>query len=262
MTRYFSDKQLKDLHLGRRKLGGQLAFLQTRLMSRNFKSESAREYALQGFGRRMGTINRAIDQVFTILPPEREDIPVRDEVVDATIAIQSFVLNIVGCLDNLAWIWVYEENIKTKKGTDLDPKAVGLWKTHKQVRETFPRGFQDYLESRERWFEHIKGFRDALAHRIPLYIPPYVVKPSNADEHDRLEKEAGIALQNMNIEQYDRARFAQRKLAVFQPWMTQSIYEKAPSIVFHPQLLADYATIEELSGKLFDELDRATKPAQ
>jgi hypothetical protein len=69
----------------------------------------------------------------------------------------------------------------------------------------------------------------------------------------------GIALQNMNIAQYDRARAEQRKLAIFQPWMTHSIYEKAPGVVFHAQLLADHATIEELSGKMFDELDRATE---
>ncbi len=47
---------------------------------------------------------RAIDQVYEVLPPEKEYIPEHNEVMGATIAIQSFVLNTFGCLDNLAWI--------------------------------------------------------------------------------------------------------------------------------------------------------------
>ncbi len=255
MAPYFSEKQLAELHWGRQKLVGQQLRMQLRLETRKYKSERGREYAFHGFGRRLGLLVGAIDQVFTLLPPERESIPKREEVVNATIAIQSFVFNVVGCLDNLAWIWVYEKDVKDKDGGELDPKSVGLWKTHKQVRASLSSSFQEYLNSREAWFESLRDFRDSLAHRIPLYIPPYAVEKSNIDEHDRLEQEANAALQRLNHQEYDRLRGEQRKLGVFRPWMTHSLVEQAPGVVFHFQLLSDFATIDEMGSKIFDELE-------
>jgi hypothetical protein len=38
--------------------------------------------------------------------------------------------------------------------------------------------------------------------------------------------------------------------------MTHSIVEGAGRVVFHPQMLADFNTIDEMSGKLLDELGR------
>jgi hypothetical protein len=253
----FSDKQLAELNRGRRTVLSRHASLQVRFMSRNYISERGKEYALQGFGRRMGTIAQAIERVFTILPPEREDIPEREEVVDATIAIQSFVVNIVGCLDNLAWMWVCEKAVMDKSGAELKPKAVGLWKNYKQVRDSMSSKFREFLDSREPWFEHLKGFRDSLAHRIPLYIPPYVVRQSELDEHNRLEQEATEAMNQLDFARYDRARDDQKKLGEFRPWMTHSFHEQSPHIIFHGQLLSDYSTIDEFGWKMLEELNRS-----
>jgi hypothetical protein len=114
MTGYFSEEQLEEMHLRRANLPSQYARLQMRFVSRIYKTERGKEFALQGFGRRIGIMVRAIQQVFTILPPERDrdDIAARDEVVDATIALQAFVLNVVGCIDNLAWVWVCEKPVR------------------------------------------------------------------------------------------------------------------------------------------------------
>jgi hypothetical protein len=255
MAPYFSEKQLTELCEKRRNLVGQYLRLQLRFQARKYKSDRGREYAFHGFGRRLGILVRSIDQVFTVLPPERESIPEREEVLNATIAIQAFVLNIVGCLDNLAWVWVCERAIKAKNGAELSPKSIGLWKNQSEVRASFSSKFRVYLDSREPWFEGIKGFRDSLAHRIPLYIPPYVVRKSNLDEHNRLDQEATAALRRGNHEEHDRLRNDQAKLGEFRPWMTNSLYEQAPTIVFHGQLLSDYATICELGSKMFEELE-------
>jgi hypothetical protein len=45
-------------------------------------------------------------------------------------AIQAFVMNAFGCLDNIAWVLVHEKDIKGKGGTDLEPKEVGLGKKY------------------------------------------------------------------------------------------------------------------------------------
>jgi hypothetical protein len=254
MTAYFSAEKVAELNSGREQVHKQFADLRERYILRKYKSDRGREYALHGFSRRLGTLVRAIDQVYETLPPEREDIPERDEVVDATIAIQSFVLNTFGCLDNLAWIWVYEKGVKGKHGKELDRKSVGLGNV--KVRSSFTDEFRAYIDSRQKWFETLKDFRDSLAHRIPLYIPPYVVTPATADEHKRLEQAAGEAMQRGDYKEYDRVRSVQTKLGLFRPWMTHSLYEEAPSIVFHPQLVADYVTIDEFGRTMLEELDR------
>jgi hypothetical protein len=254
MAAYFNAEKLVELNRGREEVHRQFADLRQLYISRNYKSDRAREYANHGFSRRLGTLVRAIDQVYAILPPEREDIPERDEVVDATIAIQSFVFNTFGCLDNLAWIWVYEKEIKGRDGNELDPKKVGLGS--KQVRGSFSDTFRTYLNSRQEWFDNLKDFRDSLAHRIPLYIPPYIVSPEALEEHNRLELALGEPMQRGDTQEYDRLRSEQQKLGRFRPWMTHSQFEEAPSVVFHYQLLTDYVTIDEFGRTMLEELDR------
>jgi hypothetical protein len=109
MSSYFSEKQIAELYESHSNANQQFATLRQRFLVRQFKSGSADEHAKHGFSRRLGTLIRVIDLVFQQLPPESADIPDRDTTVDATIAIQSFVLNTFGCLDNLAWIWVLEK---------------------------------------------------------------------------------------------------------------------------------------------------------
>ena len=102
MASFFSSDLVTELSQGRQEVHNQFVDLRGRYFSRKHKNDRSKEYATHGYGRRLGTLVRAIDQVFNILPPEREDLPDRDEVVDATIAIQSFVLNAFGCLDKFA----------------------------------------------------------------------------------------------------------------------------------------------------------------
>lgn len=150
-------------------------------------------------------------------------------------AIQSFVFNTFGCLG----IWVSEKNVKKKDGTDLDPKQVGLGTGHKEVRSSFSKEFRAYLDSRQTWFDHIKNFRDSLAHRIPLYIPPYIVPPERMDEYNQMKQASGEAMQRRDFVKYDRLQLKQKEFVVFRPWMTHSLYDNAPCVVFHSQMLAD-----------------------
>jgi hypothetical protein len=225
--------------------------------ARTYRSERGREYAFHGFGRRLEILRTAINQVFMALPPEREGIPENEECLKATIAIQAFVLNIIGCLDNLAWIWVYERGVTGKDGAQLNPKFVGLWKRH--VQDSMSQQFRAYLNSRKPWFDSITSFRDPLAHRIPLYIPPYAVPKSKLEEHSRLEQEATAALERGDHVTYDRARDDQKRLGEFRPWITHSFHEQSGFVSFHHQLLCDWLTIEELSLKLLEELDGQRK---
>lgn len=250
----FSEAQIAELYEGKGKANEAYSDLLLRFLVQAYKHERGSEHALHGFSRRLGTLNRAINLVFDILPPELETIPERDRVVDATIAIQSFVLNTFGCLDNLAWIWVYEKSVRNHNGTELDPQSVSLGS--KTVRATFSKKFNAYIDSRNDWFKGIKKLRDSLAHRIPLYIPPYIVTPEVVDDYNRLGRASEAALRAGQTKEYHRLQSEQDNLGRFRPWMTHSRTEQSASIVFHYQLLADFNTIDEFGREMLKELNR------
>jgi hypothetical protein len=256
MAGYFDDKTIHDLRNSLNDVHGRFNELRGRFLARHYKSARAREFAYHGFCRRLDTMIHCIDKVFTKLPPELDAIPSRDVVADATIAIQAFVLNAFGCLDNLAWIWVEEKPVTDKNGDPLDRGRVGLGKKSTEVRDSFSPDFVAYLDKRQPWVDYLKGFRDALAHRIPLYIPPFIVDPKHVDEYNRLEDESGAALGRLDLERYDKLQAEQKRLGVYQPWMTHSASEKARGVKFHAQMLADYLTIDEFGREVLTELGR------
>ena len=132
----------------------------TRLQKRE-----AREFATQGFSRRLKTLARCIDNVFKILPPNQTHLPSIDELFDAMINIQAFVFNLFGIIDNLAWIWVQEKPIRKEDGSPIPKSFVGLSKGNTFVRSSLSTEFQEYLRGLDDWFDHIEKWRHALAHR-------------------------------------------------------------------------------------------------
>src|SRR5262249_1200937 len=146
-----------------------------RYTSVQFKNPDAYEYVRHGFLRRIKTLQRCVQNVYTICPPGRTDRPSSDELADLDINLQSFVFNVFGCIDNLAWIWVKEKQLKNKDGKPLGGQSVGLMseKNNKIVRGSFSPDFQDYLNRAQGWYKNLENFRHTLAHRIPLYVPPF-----------------------------------------------------------------------------------------
>lgn len=256
MTGYFDEETVEALYAGREAMRQQFDDLRGRFLARLYNSERGREFAFHGFCRRLIIMVRGVDIVFNRLPPELEEIPSRDSVVEATVAIQSFVLNAYGCLDNLAWIWVCERPVLKANGEELEPFKVGFGPKSKVVRASLSSEFVAYLESRQEWVDYLKGFRDSLAHRIPLYIPPFIVPPDVSDEYNRLEKASADALRKKDSELWDKAQATQQSLGQWRPWMTHSINESSPHVVFHSQLIQDCLTIAEFGRELLGELER------
>ena len=176
--------------------------------------------------------------------------------MDAEINIQAFVFNIFGCIDNLAWIWTEEKNLTTKDGMRIHHTKVGLGKDKKIIRNSFSADFQLYLDTLQPWLENLENFRHALAHRIPLYIPPYNISPSKAAEYQALEDRKSAAIKRLDLVENERLSVEQMSLVKFIPCMTHSFEENSKIVVFHAQLLADFNTIDEIGRKMLVELDR------
>lgn len=202
--------------------------------------------------RRLGTLKRCIDNVFYLIPPETEEVPDRNVLHDAQINIQAFFANVYGCIDNLAWVWVHERGLEKKIGR----MRVGLRAKHTELRATLSNEFQAYLRSLDRWLEYVIEYRDALAHRIPLYIPPGGVQSKNVDAYNDLSRRITEALYlNGDGYEYERLSSEQEKLLIFQPLITHSVTEITADFAFHVQMPTDFFTIEETGYKMLNELN-------
>jgi hypothetical protein len=102
---------------------------------------------------------------------------------------------------------------------------------------------------------YVIEYRDALAHRIPLYIPPGGVPTKNIDAYNDFERRLRDALYvRGDGYEYERLSAEQIVLLVFQPLITHSIRETTAHFAFHAQMIADFATVEELGLKVLAEL--------
>ncbi len=120
---YYSDDALKQLAEGYTAVDAKLNTLLERYILLDLKNPRAQEFARQGFPRRLKVMVRCIVNVFEHIPPERTELPSRNELSDATINIQSFVFNVFGAIDNLAWIWMHENGQKRNDGTPIPAKC-------------------------------------------------------------------------------------------------------------------------------------------
>jgi hypothetical protein len=194
--------------------------------------------------------------VYRICPPERDDKLSADELSDLTINLQGFVFNTFGCLENLAWIWVKEKDIRNNQGEPLPKNQIGFGAKYELVRESFSGDFQNYLKGLSEWFLQMENFRHALAHRIPLYVPPYVLNKSEAAKEQEIERSRREALRRHDFDEYERLTIELEDIGKFVPWMTHSFSERSRQVVFHAQMIADWNTIVEISEKFLVELKK------
>jgi hypothetical protein len=170
--------------------------------------------------------------------------------------LQAFIINVFGCLDNLAWIWVVERKILKTNGARLSPKEIGLRTPNVSVRESLPEGFRKYLESIADWFAYLESYRHALAHQIPLYIPPYAIDPRNEARYQEVEETITARVVRGELTEVEALKRERDGLTFFRPFIMHSVLSGPDPTAFHVQMLADFKTIEALSAMMLDELAR------
>lgn len=252
---YFSRKTLDNIAEGYVTVGAQSQKLMEAYLVHSYATPGGREYAAQGFARRVSLLARCIRMVFQALPPDREDFPEKDQLHDADIHIQAFIFNVFGAIDNLAWVWNFER-LTRPNGSRLNKSKVGLRKKDVTLRATLSHEFNAYLDTLEDWFELLDDFRHALAHRIPLYVPPYGLAPAQADAFNELELRMNEAMKARDYDTHDLLSAEQKKLVRFQPLMLHSFNEDPKLVPFHVQMLADFKTIDQLGWKMLEELSQ------
>jgi hypothetical protein len=252
----YSTDQLAQLDDAYRQWADRRDELTTAILTRGFATERAKEFAQHGLSRRLNMLQHCLDRVFAIVPPDDRQ-PGQLALMDATAFIQTFVVNIYGAIDNLAHIWCIECDVRDHQGRPLAPMRIGLTPKSDAVRNSLPHDLQTYLVGHDEWFAYLEGYRHALAHRIPLYIPPRQLGPAAQEEFAALEAARSAAVVDRDWQRFGELGVAQEHVGVFEPYMMHSFVEQAHPMRFHGQLISDLATVVEIGERLLRALDAA-----
>jgi len=243
-------KKLADEYVG---LRGRCMHIQGRCLGHHFRNARAKEFACHGLSRRLSVLVRCIRNTFDIIPPELDGLPTTEALNDAESQVQAFIFNVFGCLDNLAWIWVEERNVKNpKNGKDLPPLSVGL--RNEAVRAFLDVDVRNYLDGMVSWSEYLESYRHALAHRIPLYIPPFGARPGCEARYQELEAAIADRTLHGELAEVEGLRRQRDEQIVFKPYIMGSFTGGVQPMPFHWQMLCDFKTIEAISTKMLDAL--------
>lgn len=211
-----------------------------------------RKYLNHGVGRRLSILKRSIEKVFEIFPPDRQDKLSRDEVTSVQIFLHAFVINLSGVFDNWAWAFVHRHDLLADIGSRLD---VGIFK--RRTQQFLPDQLRTLLndENISDWHEqYAKGYRDALAHRIPLYIPPASWTDEDRDNYERLEAEKARLIGVGDWDQLDVVWDEQDRIGApcFVFMHEYSPEDNARPVYIHPQILCDGMTVTEFGRVFYD----------
>lgn len=253
----YSEESITELAKGYREWHERERALSERLVTRVYREDGSRILAAQGLTRRLHTLRRCMEHVYNLLPPDAHE-PPREAIDEAAIFLQAFVINAYGALDNLARLWIWESGLHGPKGKPVPQKWIGLGPNHEFVRSSLSQPFRDYLEGTSAWFTYLENYRHALAHRIPLYIPPRRLDDEAAKLYRRMEADMMVALKARDFDRYGELLGQQSRLGVFEPWMVHSVgpaEDDGRPVMFHGQLICDLATVVEIGEKMMAELD-------
>ena len=251
----YSDEDLEQLEGQYVGLEGRCNDVISRYLEREFIHERANEFVRHGLCRRLRLMVRCIVKVFEIMPPESDEVPEADVLHDVTVQLHAFSLSTYGCLDNLAHAWVLEKDVKKKNGDPLPSQWVGFGSAHTVVRDSLPDSVVQYLSEIQDWYENLENFRHALAHRIPMYIPPGYLDEEQAVEYSSIQAQINDAVGRREYATADRLEGEQAALLSFHPIATHSFGENAKVVYFHAQMLSDIGTVQEIATRLLPEFD-------
>ena len=101
----------------------------------------------------------------------------------------------------------------------------------------------------------MKSYRDALAHRIPLYIPPASLTEEDAANYQRLEAEKARLIQEHDWDRLDEVWGEQDQIGApcFFFLHEFSAVENSRPVFLHPQVLSDGITVVDFGERFYRE---------
>ena len=251
----YSKKSIEDINENYKKIDtiSNRLLIEFMTIVSKLKSEKSRKYLQEGVGRRLDILARCIHNIFEIFPVEIKEKLERNNVINLTINLHAFIINISGILDCLAWVFVLEKDLfgSTKDGK-LKRSQIGLFEN--KTQEILGSNLKEYLESngmKNWWEKHLKNYRDALAHRIPLYVPPFVLNNKEKEEYLLYEKQMWDFGSPKRLLEYSQAQKKQNQLGSPSFFYVDSTNKP---MYLHAQVITDFLTIEQLINKSLKDI--------
>lgn len=255
--RGYSDTQLEEFEKSIQRLLNETAGMRFVLgdLAQRLTNPRARTFALQGIGRRLPLIARGAHNIFTLYPPNAEELLSIETCDEVAIQFQAFAINMYGLMDNIAWVCVLES------GGTPNPLKIGLFK--REVKQYLPDELKDYVGAPRplTWFsEYGKVYRDSTAHRVPPYLPSRTYTTEEGQTYKDLHHRATVALTEATrahadvaqamalMEQYEQLVQEKESLGSNSLLVALSLNgeETTSPVYLHPQLLCDWGLAIEL----------------
>lgn len=205
-----------------------------------------------GVSRRLGLIRKCVTNIFELFPPERTEPLGREVLENVTINLHALVLHVNAIQDNLAWAYQLEF------GMGLHKRNVSLFKDEMRLR--LPQPIQDYLANSgvADWHRtYSTEFRDALAHRIPLYVPPSELTAEEIRQSNELQVMFNERVAASDWDGVDAAQAEMNSLGKACAQFLHCVTTSRP-VILHPQVLSDART----AVALYDIVSKNWTPPQ
>jgi len=209
-------------------------------------NKEARDFLTYGVGRRLNVIQLSIQKVYELFPPSQNEALPKATIHEVQVYLQAFVINVSGIFDNWAWAFIHRHDLLEKIGGKF---SVGMFLL--KTQQCLPARLREYITSEPRvsWHrKYMKDYRDALAHRIPLYVPPSRIDPKDIERYKELEARKQELFEAQDWDELERITDEQESLGKALPAFLNDF--SSPEVYFHPQLNADGALVIEFA-KLF-----------
>lgn len=201
----------------------------------------AGEYLLQGVCRRASVLQDALANIFELFPASSTQLLDRRALANIRINLHAFLINLVGIFDNFAWAYISHHGIQIQR------EHVDLFKP--KLQAMLPQQIREYVTSERiaKWHNlYVKNYRDALAHRVPPYIPPASVPVQHSARISSL-MEIWIAAAGTRRFGEIQKEIDGLTVPCFQFAHSLQPDESSGTVLLHPQIIADARLVGEFS---------------
>jgi hypothetical protein len=157
-------------------------FLRLNMLTNVLKSKDATYFLRYGAARRLQMMLWSYATITSTAPPDRMD-PLSDyERRTLSRDINVIYMHMRGVLDNFAWCFLFENEPSLIE--ELHKNDISLF-SKKIRKKTEFQPFWEEIDRHQDWNKKLKGRRDPVAHRIPLYVPPSILTPDEAVQYEQ-----------------------------------------------------------------------------
>ncbi len=197
-------------------------------------TKDAEHFLRFGVMRRLRMLMSSFRSFQSIIMPDRTVPLTQEQSDDVCRDLNAIYINILGLLDNCAWVIVHNAGSATTRTARA--MSIGLFKPS-IAADPVLKSVAQALSPYTAWEAEVKTRRNPAAHRMPLYVPPASYTPEDVAEYERYEQLISTALRAHEFDKLSDLRAASRRIGTFVPAFLHDPGEKVMEL--YPTLPQD-----------------------